>query len=327
MPILTERQRRLIEVGRIRVGDPKPSEKQPGRPRSTFRLTSRHKELLEVAAQAYGGTVTQVDGGYQLCCEKATIKALLSLKPLPNGDMESLSQNYEQWKGGTCTRRCNGETVQVWEKSASGKHDRVARPCQCDPLSRECKLVTRVSVILSEVPALGLWRLDTQSKVFDAEISGLLAAVESLGIPSPVPVTLTITTREGRKGPGEVNSKYPVVSVALDAKPVPFTAMVEGIRRTALALPGSLGDVPVLEPGPSALPEPIEHEVLDAEPVEEIDPQDWVANLIGEDSARDWKAAFQGANKDWATFCARAMARNVSVAQLSQGAGEVLKGG
>lgn len=186
-------------------------------------------------------------------------------------------------------------------------------------------------MILSEFPAIGLWRLDTGSSVFDREFQGLIDTIRSLNIQGPVPVTMTITTRESRKGPGEVNSKFPVVSIAMDAQPVPFTAMVSQIQQKALARPTDLGSVPVLEAPKAELPMP-EHEPEDEVDIAEIvyedvlitDPTEWVRAMIGNQACRDWASAFEGAGKDWPAFCARAMRENVSVQKIIEGAGKYL---
>ncbi len=328
MAVLIERQRRLVEVGIIRVGDPKPNDKQPGRPRKTFRITSAHKNLLELAQAQYGGEVTACEnpkGHYQLAVQRDQIKALISLKEMPNGDFESFSQYFEEWKGGTCARRCDGRTVDVWKETGKDKqgrpvHDRVKTGCMCDPDARDCKLVSRVSVILPEVPALGLWRLNTQSTTFDNEFQGLIATIQALGIPSPVPVLLSISTREGRKGPGEQNSKFPVVQIVLDPNPVSLPAMIEGIRRSALAMPESLGDVPVLEPPKYEDDEP---EPVDAEIV--MSDSEWLDELIGVDSARDWRTNFEGMGKDFAGFVSDARKREVDAEKFHKSAARMLE--
>lgn len=317
MPIIVERQRRLIEVGIIRVGERK-GERTPGRPRTTFRITSRHKDVLEVIAEVYGGKVVPWEKGlFEVCIESASIKALFSIRELPDGDLESLSRNFEEWKGNTCTKRCDGQTCTVWKEIGKGtdgkpKHERAAVPCECDPDARKCKLVSRVSVILPEIPALGLWRLNTGSTHFESEVVALVETIRQLGLPSPVPVTLTISTRESRTGPGDSTCKYPVVEIKLDPSPVSIAALVSGIREKAFALPQGLGDVPV-----AALPgqtsdesEAIEPEIV-PEIVDEATDWEWTVALIGEQSARDWRSAFQGAGKDFDAAMKSARKNNV----------------
>ena len=60
MPII-DKQKRMVEIGRIRAGDKDP---QSGRPRkgTHWRLTSRDKDRLEVAAGLWGGKVEPWEG-------------------------------------------------------------------------------------------------------------------------------------------------------------------------------------------------------------------------------------------------------------------------
>jgi hypothetical protein len=144
MPLI-DLQRRLVEVGRIRMGE-RNAKGYPTR-LQTWKLTSRDQVRLEAAASAYGGSVAPWeghDGQYAVHTETDALSILL----LPG---QTLSQNYELWSGGGCQRRCDGEQ----EQFSDG-------PCLCDPDARECKPHTRLAVMLPDVPGVGCWRLDTQ---------------------------------------------------------------------------------------------------------------------------------------------------------------------
>ena len=115
-------QKRLVEVGRIRMGATVPFERQDGtrgtRPArlDKWRLTSRDLPRLEAAALIYGGTPAPwegQEGAYALDTEQDNLRIML----LPG---QVLSQWYELWSGGGCTRRCNGQ-----EEMLSGG------PCLC----------------------------------------------------------------------------------------------------------------------------------------------------------------------------------------------------
>lgn len=138
---------RPAELGRIRLGD----KSERGLPISlrTFRLTSASKATLDAAAVLYGGRVAPWEdapdpGMYELVTETAELDVLIP------GSLQTVSQAYELWQGGTCERRCDGTTEQI-----SGA------ACPCDPDARECDVVTRVKVMLPRLPGLGVWRLDT----------------------------------------------------------------------------------------------------------------------------------------------------------------------
>lgn len=271
---IINKQRRLLEVGIIRVGDPKPSVMQPGRPRSTFRLTSIHRNILESAQPVFGGELTPWNGMWQLLTQAPVLKAWISTRQLPDGDYESLSQHYEQWAGNTCTHRCNGETCVIWQptgqRSTKGKelHERASVPCGCDPEERACKINSRLSVLLPELPSLGLWRLNTGSQFFAEEVSGLLDAMH-LMIQQPfVPITLRIETRAIRTGMGEDTKKFPVVRVEFDDKPIAPAQMANRVLSDALG--GMMQSPSQLPPAP--IEEPL---LVDGETGEVIDSAQW----------------------------------------------------
>lgn len=146
MPLL-DIQRKLAEHGRIRLG----AKGDKGQPKKleTFRLTCASKDKLEVAARIYGGKVREWSdapdkGYYELYTDATELNVLIP--PIAT----LCSQYYETWSGGGCKRRCDGETELL-----SGEK------CKCDPDDRECKVTTRISVMLPQIPGLGLWRLES----------------------------------------------------------------------------------------------------------------------------------------------------------------------
>jgi len=159
VPIL-DIQQRTRELGRIRIGQVQPTKSGKTRPAKLdrFRLTSASCPLLEQVAELYGGQVqpwTPANGGPS-AWEVITDTARLPVMVPP----QSVSQWYELWAGGGCQRRCDGQREILTES-----------PCICGPASedRECKPTTRLNVVLSDVPGIGVWRLESH---------GYYAAVE-----------------------------------------------------------------------------------------------------------------------------------------------------
>lgn len=189
MPIVNL-QVRAMELGRIRMGD-KGDKGQP-RKLSTFRLTSQNRALLNAAAERYGGEVTpwkENPGHFELYTTAQEI-------PFMAAPME-ISQWYEHWSGGGCLRRCDGET-----------EINTDRACVCDPDSRECKMTTRFSVMLHELPGVGVWRLETHGFYAATELpaqAGLLIRLAWKG--RFVPATLAIESREIKR-PNEPLKKF-----------------------------------------------------------------------------------------------------------------------
>jgi hypothetical protein len=159
MPIL-DLQIRARELGRIRLGQVVPTSNGKTRPSklSQFRFTSYSRELLQHVARLYGGEVHawQPQGGgppgFEVITDATRVPILVPPQPV--------SQWYETWSGGGCTRRCDGTTEVITDQ-----------PCLCDPdpERRECKPTTRLNVMLRDVPGLGVWRLESH---------GYYAAVE-----------------------------------------------------------------------------------------------------------------------------------------------------
>lgn len=183
MSPIVQIQRRMMQLGRVRLGEkgPKGEPKKLG----TFRFTSASRALLEALAEAHGGTVSAWEGapdeGYFQVTTAAT--SLDIILPPVFSDVDGsptlpYSQWYEMWSAGGCQRRCDGIT-----ESLTGK------PCMCDPDKRkagaktECQITTRVSFMLPDIPGLGVWRLDSK---------GWNAAVE-------LPLTLEVLSSAARE--------------------------------------------------------------------------------------------------------------------------------
>lgn len=186
-------QRRHMELGRIRLGE-KGAKGQPQR-LDTWRLTSASHDLLESAAAVYGGTVEEwpdaPDKGYwQLTTDTAVLDVIV-----PPGD--PYSQYYELWSGGGCKRRCDGQ-----QELLSGK------ACLCDPDERECKITTRINVMLPRVAGLGVWRLESHGYYAAAELPDALDLLQQLSGGRMVSGVLRIEQRSSKKD-GRTN-RYPV---------------------------------------------------------------------------------------------------------------------
>lgn len=161
-------QRRLREVGRIRIGEQVPTQRGT-RPKRLehFRLTSRDQLVIEAAAEQWGGTPRPWEGApdgdqWEVFTNTDTLQVIV-----PPGDM-SFSQSYEQWTAGGCKVRCDGRWDQLADKA-----------CHCDPEARACDIHTRLSVMLPDLPGVGVWRLDTQGYYAAVELGGIVDLVAS----------------------------------------------------------------------------------------------------------------------------------------------------
>ena len=245
MPIVTI-QRRMMELGRIRLGD-KGTKGQPQR-LSSFRLTSASRALLEAAAVLYGGEVRDwagaPDEGYlELYTEASELDVLLPpvLSMVDGHPTLPYSQYFELWSGGGCQRRCDGETELI-----SGK------PCLCDPdpEKRECRVTTRVSVMLPRVPGIGVWRLESHGWNAATELPGTLELLRLAAEGNRfIPAVLRIEHRTQKKGGQSRKFIVPVIDL-------PGTTAHELVSGGPLVLNPPAGPAlrPELPSGDSELP-------------------------------------------------------------------------
>lgn len=237
MPII-ELQRRLREIGRIRIGEQVPTSNGKTRPSklASFRFTSRDRKVIDAAAEAFGGEVApweSPDGDQWEV--KSTADEIACV--VPPGDM-AFSQWYELWSAGGCKRRCDGITEHITETA-----------CKCDPEARECAIHTRISLLLTDLPGLGLWRLDTSGYYAAVELGGVVDLASSFTERGQMlPARLRLEQRSvKREGPdGKVQTRrFAVPTLDLDVHP--------------LALVRASSDAPVLGVGattPSFTPVP-----------------------------------------------------------------------
>ncbi len=261
---LLNRQRRLVEAGRLRLGE---KTTKGGKTYPTklehWRLTSRDETKIKAAAAIYGGEPRpwkDRDGEFELHTETGSLDVYL----LPG----SLTQHYEMWgqrkaKGPVeCLRRCDG----VSEDLSDG-------PCLCDhetryELAKEgkaCKPTTRLSVILPGVPGIGSWLLVTRGENAADELAGmadLLVEVARRG--EVVPARLRIDQRRSVVDGQTTVFNVPVLE--LDITPASVLAIAGGSGGT----PGLGGGTTAeLNPGATytpvpATPQPTVSQGLDA---------------------------------------------------------------
>jgi hypothetical protein len=249
-------QRRIREVGRIRMGIQAPTSTGRRAPKKLdkFRLTSPDRAVIEAVAATYGGEVEQwtnprgqVNGPGAQEYEVITTANELRIALPPNpGDM-AWSQSYESWANGFCTKRCNGE----WDQIAD-------RACTCDPENRECKATSRLSVLLPDIAGLGLWRLESHGYYAAVELAGAIDLIQQMaGAHAVIPARLRLDQREVRRlvnGKAKVH-KFAVPVIDLDVSIFGVQAIAMRVGDTEVQageglpeLPSGWSPVPEVEP-------------------------------------------------------------------------------
>jgi hypothetical protein len=212
MPII-DLQRSVRQVGRIRLGEQTPTSNGRARPvkLETFRLSSPQRGPIERAAQLYGGTVKEMTSDRSDDRWEVTTQA--DSLPVVIPPTNHLSQWYELWSGAGCDRRCDGQEAIVLDGRPT------TAECVCDPANRQCQATTRLSVILPELEALGVWRLDSKGYYAAIELAGtadLCAVATRHGYSIPARLDLEQRTRRTRDQQGKPQTykfAVPVLSV------------------------------------------------------------------------------------------------------------------
>jgi Recombination directionality factor-like len=298
MPVL-DVQRRGQQIGRIRLGVQVQTASGKMRPDklSTFRFTTASRISADAIAELYGGEVRDwVRGQFEVITSKSEIGVTV-----PPRD-QVVSQWYEMWNKGGCIRRCDSQHEQISDGPCLCPHaedpddeEEVAR-CALERANlakanppKACKLVTRISVMIPDLPGLGVFRLDSGSYYAASEIGDaalLMQAARDKGV--LLPAVLRIEQRQRVAGGKTTNYPVPVLEVLATFRQIATGALEAG--GIAAQLPPPPGEQPkAITAGPAAAPAP----AADAGP--EIEPMDWqVAQRIYERSlAASTRAAIE----------------------------------
>jgi Recombination directionality factor-like len=241
-------QRRSQQIGRIRIGQQVRTQNGGMRPErlTTFRFTTASKVTADAIAELYGGHARPWEGQpgqFEVVTEKSEIGVTV-----PPRDAV-ISQWYEMWNAGGCVRRCDSQRDQISggpcrcphaadpsdaEEVAAMALER-ARLHKADP-ARACGLVTRINVMIPDLPGLGVFRLDTGS-FYAAGESGDKADLMELAREHNVylPAMLRIEWRQRLAGGKTTRYPVPVLEI-LDT----FRDIASG----ALEARGILGQLP-----------------------------------------------------------------------------------
>lgn len=214
-------QRKGQQIGRIRVGQQVSyvkDGKEKTRPAKldTFRITTSSRHTADAVAELFGGDVREWDRQWEVITRRSEISVMV-----PPRDAV-VSQWYEMWNAGGCVRRCDSQHDQISggpclcphaeDPQDADEADHMARRraemAKANP-SAACHLITRVSVMIPDLPGLGVFRLDTGSFYAASEISDtayILQKARDAGV--FLPAVLRIEQRQ--RVAGGQTKKYPV---------------------------------------------------------------------------------------------------------------------
>lgn len=235
--MIIDLQRRIAEVGRIRIGQQVPTSNGRKRPAklTTFRLTSPDRTRIQQAALLYGGTPAEWEAPAGHQWEVITDTDALNVI-VPPGDM-AFSQHYEQWSGGGCQRRCDGQYESITDQ-----------PCLCDPERRECAIHTRLSVMLRDLPGLGVWRIDTSGYYAAVELQGAVEVVQmAAGAGQMLPAKLRLEQRMIKRANQTKRFAVPVLDIEVSP------AQLLGGQAAAMLGDGTPGTIAIEPPRQRAI--------------------------------------------------------------------------
>lgn len=218
-------QRKGQQIGRIRVGqqvavirDGRDTGKTRPAKLDSFRFTTGSRVQADAIAALFGGDVKQWGRGEW---EVVTGQSAIGVTVPPRDEV--VSQWYELWNKGGCVRRCDSQTEQIRGGACQCPHadnpadeaqvaDAAMRRAELAKMNppQACKLVTRINVMIPDLPGLGVFRLDTSSYYAAVEIgdsAALMQTARDKGV--FLPAILRIDQRQ-RVARGQTKT-YPVV--------------------------------------------------------------------------------------------------------------------
>ncbi|WP_435744981.1 hypothetical protein [Nocardioides sp. SYSU DS0663] len=238
-------QRRHAELGRIRLGAKRGGNGAPMK-LEQFRFTSHSERYVRDLAELYGGKPQPWDNNGVPSWEVYTDATSVPVIAVKGG----LTQWMETWSGGGCVHRCDGE------RGADGE--------LCNPDDRAhqmAKPTTRLSVMLPELEAIGVWRMESHGWNAAAEIPAVAELAQFVG--DLVPANLHLVERRAIKDGKTSRFVVPVLDLQIGtARLKEIVAARSGAPELEAPSSGA-GERPALETPASASAEPPAQQYID----------------------------------------------------------------
>lgn len=218
---ITDIGRRPPEAGRIRLGVKKESRngKMIQASIDTLRFTSPRQDVIEQLAVQYGGTARpwhDDKASPKDQFEVITTTSEIDVYLYPDG----LNQSYEKWGGGGCERRCDGVEVTTVAPGGPDGPELTTLPCICAAKNLlECKLHTRLSVVIPSISFAGVWRVESKGRNASEELPGMFDMIASLQASGAMTTARLGVRREQRMIAGKRNDYV-----------VPYLAIPQSVR-------------------------------------------------------------------------------------------------
>lgn len=225
-------QRRHAELGRIRLGDKATTQNGGTRPQklSKFRFTSPSKAYVEDLATLYGGEPRKWDNNGKPEWEVYSDTQMIPVIVVKGG----LSQWLETWSGGGCIHRCDG-VINVLTGDPCDLSEQVTMGRKNINPHAEAKPTTRVSMMLPELAAIGVFRMETHGWNAAAEIPAVAELAQFVG--DLVPANLHLVERRSVKDGQTSRFVVPVLDLQI------------GQAKLREIVAERLGETPAIESG------------------------------------------------------------------------------
>lgn len=193
-------QRRHAELGRIRLGAKTTysNGKEGPKKLGAFRFTSPSEQYIRDLAALYGGEARPWDNAGKREWEVYTETTSIPVIAVKGG----LSQWMETWSGGGCAHRCTGEIGVDGTPCDPDEWIEVRKNGEPTKLfvHREAKPTTRLSVMLPELEAVGVFRLESHGWNAAAEIPAVAELAQYVGdlVPAVLHLVERRTVRDGK---------------------------------------------------------------------------------------------------------------------------------
>lgn len=282
-------QRRHAELGRIRLGEKVEMSNGKSRPAKLehFRFTSPNERHIRDLAELYGGEPRPWANGTKSEWEVYTTANAVPVVVLRGG----LSQWLETWSGGGCIHRCDGFTNTLTDSPCDPDEQVQVGRSTIFP-HRDAKPTTRLSVMLPELGAVGVWRLESHGWNSAAELPGVVELAMHVG--DLVMAHLVLHERTSVKD-GKT-SKFVVPGLDLDITPGQLKGIVTGTTPAAAGpqSPVAVGDSTSAAAIGSAPAPPVDWwPVLEAATTEAECRAIWAGAGVGGQLTDDLKAAIK----------------------------------
>lgn len=211
-------QRRHAEVGRIRLGQ-KGAKGQPQK-LDRFRFTSASADLIAAVAAQYGGEAKPWQNGTLAEHEVITDATSIPVFVVRGG----FSQWLETWTGGGCVHRCDGIRDVISDTACRDD----------DPNHANAKPTTRLSVMLTDLDTLGVWRLESHGWNAAAELPTMAELAQMVGdlVPARLYLQERKALRDGR------TSRFVVPGIDLEVSKARLAEIAAGVAGNAPQIEG-----------------------------------------------------------------------------------------